>query len=132
MQRPAYKESIQLPLWLSWYKNLPVMQETWVQSLGWEDPLEKGKANHSSFLAWRNPWAVQSLGSQSPTRLSDFHFHSIKGIRYYKRKIQASAHVRRIMVYKKVFYDDYTTKYQQLVFQNVNHLTKPIEVRLTQ
>ena len=53
MQRPAYKESIQLPLWLSWYKNLPVMQETWVQSLGWEDPLEKGKANHSSFLAWR-------------------------------------------------------------------------------
>ena len=32
------------------------MQETWVQSLGWEDPLEKGKATHSSFLAWRIPW----------------------------------------------------------------------------
>ena len=34
-------------------KNLPAMQETWVQSLGWEDPLEKGKATHSSILAWR-------------------------------------------------------------------------------
>ena len=36
-------------------KNLPAMRETWVQSLGWEDPLEKGKATHSSILAWRNP-----------------------------------------------------------------------------
>ena len=34
-------------------KNLLVMQETWVQSLGWEDPMEKGKATHSSILAWR-------------------------------------------------------------------------------
>ena len=39
-------------------KNLPVMQETWVQSLGWEDPLEKGKATHSSILAWRIPRTV--------------------------------------------------------------------------
>jgi len=39
-------------------KNLPAMQETWVRSLGWEDPLEKGKAIHSSSLAWRIPWAV--------------------------------------------------------------------------
>ena len=38
--------------------NLPATQETWVQSLGWEDPLEKGKATHSSILAWRIPWAV--------------------------------------------------------------------------
>ena len=45
-------------------KNLPAMQETWVQSLGWEDPLEKGKAAHSSILAWRVPWTVQSMGSQ--------------------------------------------------------------------
>ena len=37
-------------------KNLPVMQETWVQSLGWEDPLEKGIATHSGILAWRIPW----------------------------------------------------------------------------
>ena len=36
-------------------KNLPAMSETWVRSLGWEDPLEKGKATHSSILAWRIP-----------------------------------------------------------------------------
>ena len=45
-------------------KNLPAVQETWVQSLGWEDPLEKGKATHSSILAWRIPWTIQSMGSQ--------------------------------------------------------------------
>ena len=39
-------------------KNLPVKQETWVQSLGWEDPLEKAKATHSSTLAWKTPWTV--------------------------------------------------------------------------
>ena len=39
-------------------KKPPAMQETWVQSLCWEDPLEKGKATHSSFLAWRIPWIV--------------------------------------------------------------------------
>ena len=38
--------------------NLLAMQETWVPSLGWEDPLEKGKATHSSFLAWRIPWTI--------------------------------------------------------------------------
>ena len=50
-------------------KKLPVMQETWVRSLGWEDPLEKGMATHSSALAWRIPWTeepgrLQSVGSQ--------------------------------------------------------------------
>ena len=39
-------------------KNLPAMQETCVRSLGWEDPLGKGKATHSSILAWRIPWTV--------------------------------------------------------------------------
>ena len=39
-------------------KNPPAMQETLVRSLGWEDPLEKGKATHSSILAWRIPWTV--------------------------------------------------------------------------
>ena len=39
-------------------KNLPEMCETWVRFLGWEDPLEKGKATHSSILAWRIPWTV--------------------------------------------------------------------------
>ena len=51
-------------------KNLPEMWETWVQSLGWEDPLEKGKVTCSSTLARRIPWTVLSMGSQSQTRLS--------------------------------------------------------------
>ena len=53
-------EEIGYPLQYSWasfvaqlVKNLPEMRETWVRSLGWEDPLEKGKATHSSILAWR-------------------------------------------------------------------------------
>ena len=41
-------------------KDLSEMQETWVQSLVWEDPLEKAKATHSSILAWRIPWIVYS------------------------------------------------------------------------
>ena len=45
-------------------KNLPSMRHTWVWSLGFEDPLEKGKATHSSVLAWRIPWTMQSMGSQ--------------------------------------------------------------------
>ena len=47
--------------------NLPAIQETQetcIQSLGWEDPLEKGKSTHSSILAWRIPWTVQSMGLQ--------------------------------------------------------------------
>ena len=40
-------------------KNPPAMRETWVQSLGWEDPLEKAVATHSSILDWRNPWAEE-------------------------------------------------------------------------
>ena len=39
-------------------KNLPVMRDTWVSSLGWEDPLKKGKATHSNILDWRIPWTV--------------------------------------------------------------------------
>ena len=53
-------------------ENLPAMQETQVQSLGWEDPLEKGVATHSSILAWRipqteEPSGLQSMGLQSNT-----------------------------------------------------------------
>ena len=49
--------------------NLPAMQDTWVPFLGWEDPLEKGMATHSSIFAWRIPWTeepgkLQSMGSQ--------------------------------------------------------------------
>ena len=39
-------------------KNSPALRETWVQSLGYEDPVEKGKATHSSILAWRTPWTI--------------------------------------------------------------------------
>ena len=46
-------------------KNPPATQETWVQFLGWEDPLEEGMATHSSILAWRIPWAEESGGLQS-------------------------------------------------------------------
>ena len=63
-------EGIGYPLQYSWaslvaqqVKNPPAMQKTWVQSLGWEDPLEKGKATHSRILAWRIPW-IWSMGSQ--------------------------------------------------------------------
>ena len=57
-------------------KNLPAMQETQVPSLGWEDPLEKGMATHSSIFAWKIPWTeepggLQSMGSQSQTQPSD-------------------------------------------------------------
>ena len=45
-------------------KNPPAMWKTWVQSLGWGDSLKKGKATHSSVLAWRIPWTVQSMGLQ--------------------------------------------------------------------
>ena len=59
-------------------KNLPTKQETQVPSLGWEDPLEKEMATHSSVLAWRIPWTeepdeLQSMGLQNRTRLSNWH-----------------------------------------------------------
>jgi len=50
-----------LELGLKWkllWGTLPAMRETWIQSLSWEDLLEKGKAIHSSILAWRSPWTV--------------------------------------------------------------------------
>ena len=46
-------------------KRLPAMQESWVRSLGWEDPLEKGMATHSSTLAWEIPWTEEPGGLQS-------------------------------------------------------------------
>ena len=63
-------EGLDYPFQYSWaslvaqlVKNLPAMWETWVQSLGWEDLLEKGMATHSSILAWRISWTVYSMGS---------------------------------------------------------------------
>ena len=57
-------------------KNPPAMQETWVRSLGWEDPPEEGMAAHSSVLAWRTPWkedpgGLQSVGSQRVEHMAE-------------------------------------------------------------
>ena len=54
-------------------KNLPAMWETWVRSLGWEDPLEKGMATYSSVLAWRIPWTEEPGGLQSMALLRVRH-----------------------------------------------------------
>ena len=65
------EEGIGYPLQYSWaslvaqlVKNLPAMWKTWVRSLSWENPLEKGKTTHSSILAWRIARTIQSMGSQ--------------------------------------------------------------------
>ena len=75
------REGIGYPLPYSWpsliaqlVKNLPAMRETWVQSLGWGDLLEKRKATHSRILAWRIPWIIAHGVTKSWTGLSDFHF----------------------------------------------------------
>jgi len=61
-------------------KNLPAMEETWVQFLGWEDPLEKEMATHSSILAWRipcteYPGGLQSMGWQEPDTTDRLNHH---------------------------------------------------------
>ena len=73
-------EEIGYPLQYSWaslvaqlVKNPPTVWEIWVQSQGWEDALEKGKATHSSILAWRIPW-IDCGVAKSRTQLSNFHF----------------------------------------------------------
>ena len=63
-------------------KHLPAMRETWVQSLGWEDPLEKEMATHSSILAWRIPWTeepcgLQSMGRRESDTTEQLHFTSL-------------------------------------------------------
>ena len=66
-------------------KCLPAMQETRVRSLGWEDPLEKEMATHSSTLAWKIPWTeepgkLQSMGRKELDTTEQLHFHFFKGI----------------------------------------------------
>ena len=79
-------EGIGYPLQYSWaslvaqlVENLLAMWETWVRPLGWEEPLEKGTATHSSILAWRIPWTVCIVHgvAKSQTRLSEIHFTSM-------------------------------------------------------
>ena len=76
-------EGIGYPLQYSWaslvaqlVKNPSAIWETWVRSLSWENPLEKGTATHSSILSWRIPWTTIHRIAKSRTQLSDFHFHS--------------------------------------------------------
>ena len=66
---PDFKTCYEAPLIVQMLQNLPAMQETWVLSLGWEDPLEEGMTTHSNILAWTIPmdkgaWWAQSKGSQ--------------------------------------------------------------------
>ena len=83
----SLENGIGYPLQYSWaslvahmMKNLLAMWETWVRSLGWEEPLEKGMATHSSILAWRIPmdrgaWRATVNGvAKSQTQLGNFHF----------------------------------------------------------
>ena len=69
-------------------KRLPAMWETWVRSLGWEDPLEKEMATHSSFLAWRIPWTeelggLQSTGHKESDTTDQLHFAPFKSFLRY-------------------------------------------------
>ena len=59
---PKYMEQILTDVVVQMVKNLPTMQETWIQSLGQEDTLEKGMTTHSSIIAWRIPWIEEYGG----------------------------------------------------------------------
>ena len=77
-----YSSLFRAPLLAQTVKNLPAMQEAWVWSLGWEDPLEKGMETHSSVLAWRISWTEepdgpQSMASQSVRHNSEPHTLSL-------------------------------------------------------
>ena len=77
-------------------KNLPAMQDTPVRFLGWEDPLEKGKATHSSILAWL---------AKSQTQLSDFHFTNLENeINGEEIRLEESQHTGVLIVSKKNFF----------------------------
>ena len=72
LELPLHTHHLFLPLNSTWaslmaqlVKNPPAMQETWVQSLSWEDPLEEGMATHPSILAWKIPWREEPGGLQS-------------------------------------------------------------------
>ena len=67
-----FTKDIKAPLIAQLVKNPPAMWETWVQSLDWEDPLEKGKSTHSSILAWRIPWTVQGCKESDMTERISF------------------------------------------------------------
>ena len=71
------KEILWASLVAQMVKNLPAMQENWVRSLGWEDPLQKGKATHSSsILAWRMPWLYSPWGRKELDTTEQLSLHS--------------------------------------------------------
>ena len=76
-------------------KNPPAMWETWVQSLGWKHPLEKGKATHSSILAWRIPWTVQSMGSKE-SDMTERHSPSLSRIPFFALDLSTAAEMHFI------------------------------------
>ena len=112
-------------------KRLPAMQEIWVQSLGWEDPLEKEMATHSSILAWRISWTeepggLQSTGSQSRTQQSYFTFTVIlvhvlqifKKSNYYTQSVQHSDKLVLFLIEQAYFYcSKYVTHLVIYIFQ---------------
>jgi len=59
-------------------KNLPAVQETWVQSLGWKDPQEKGMATHSSILAWKIPWTEEPVHEEEPGGLQSVRSQRVR------------------------------------------------------
>ena len=67
--------------------NLPAMRETWVRSLGWEDPLEKGRATHSSILAWRSPLGGKELDT---TEGLSVHFRGVGSMWVYMLRANGS------------------------------------------
>jgi len=90
---------------------LPAMRETWVRFLGWEDPLEKEMAIHSSTLAWKIPWMeepdrLQSVGgAESRTRLSDFTSLHFQGV---KRKKNLKNHLNPYQNFNGIFHRNRT------------------------
>ena len=81
-------------LGLQTVKNPPAIRETWVQSLGWEDPLDEGMATHSSILAWRIPmdrggwWATVHRVAKSRTQLKQLSTHNRQGKRAFGRRVR--------------------------------------------
>ena len=95
-------KGIGYPLQYSWaslvaqlVKNLPAIRDTLVQSLGWEDLLEKGMATHSSILAWRN-----SMRLQSQTQLNNQHFYFFSKMQYTENKYNHSFHFLKLSTIK--------------------------------
>ena len=74
-------------------KNLPAVQKTWVQSLGWEDPLEKGTTTHSSILAWRIPWTEEPGGLLTHSISQEEYSWEMSGNLYGGKTLKKNRHM---------------------------------------